>query len=404
MPLSGEQRKGGDESRPATVADVAEHMRITCGIPSTGPSVGAEVEWFVVDLSDPTSRPTVAELERLLEPLTLPGGSRVSFEPGGQIELSSVPARTADEGHSSLLADFSVLRPALRAGGFDLVATAHDASRPPVRVSDSPRYEAMERWFAAGGWTAATEMMCNTTSIQVNVGCGPDPSKTWRRANALAPLLAAMFAWSSGEGWASSRLRTWAAIDPTRTASAMASGDATADWTEYALAASVMMRALPGGGFEPLPGAIALREWIDNPPPGWPVPTMADVEVHVSTLFPPVRLKGWIEVRVIDMPADGSWPVPLAVTAALLAPAPAGIADSAFGWLEEIGDITWQEAAKTGLDSPRLAAAADQALRLALECLEVQDSGLVGDVDRFRRDRVTPRLTKLTSSSGQPVP
>lgn len=404
MPFSGEQRNGGDETRPATVAEVAEHIRIACGIPSAGPTVGAEVEWFVVDLGDPTSRPTVAELERLLEPLALPGGSRLSFEPGGQIELSSIPARTADEGHSSLMADFSVLRPALRARGLDLVAAAHDAFRAPVRVSDSPRYEAMEHWFASGGWTAATEMMCNTTSIQVNVGCGPDPSKTWRRANALAPLLAAMFAWSSGGGWASSRLRTWAAIDPTRTASAMASGDATGDWTEYALAASVVMRARPEGGFEPLPGAVSLREWIDTPPPGWPIPTMADVEVHLSTLFPPVRLKGWIEVRVIDMPADGSWPVPLAVTAALLAPAPAGIADSALDWLEEISDITWQEAARTGLDSARLAAAADQALRLALECLDSQGSALVSEVDRFRRDRVTPRLANLTSFGAQPVP
>ena len=402
MPFSGETRTAGHE-RPATVADIAEHIRITCGIPSAGPTVGAEVEWLVVDLADPTSRPTVAELERALDRMELPGGSRVSFEPGGQIELSSVPARTADEAHSHLLADFSVLRPTLRARGLDLVAAAHDRSRPPIRVSDSPRYEAMEQWFASGGWASAPEMMCNTTSIQVNVGCGPDPSSTWRRANALAPVLAAMFAWSSDGGWASSRLRTWAGIDPTRTASAMASGDATADWTTYALAAAVVMRRRSDGGFEPLSGAVSLRDWIDNPPRGWPPPTMTDVDVHLSTLFPPVRLKGWIEVRVMDMPADGSWSVPLAVTAALLAPAPAGIPDSAFDWLEPISDVSWQDAARTGLDSPRLAAAADQSLRLATSWLEGQDSGLVAAVHRFHHERVTPRLTNLTPVRVQPV-
>lgn len=403
MPFSGEMGDGGEKPSPVTVADVSEHIRVTCGVPSAGPTVGAEVEWLVVDLADPTSRPTVAALEAALRPMTLPGGSRVSFEPGGQVELSSVPARTADEAHSTLLADLSVLRPTLRAKGLDLVAAAHDPSRPPVRVSDSPRYEAMEHWFASEGWTAAAEMMCNTTSIQVNVGCGSDPSKTWRRANALAPLLAATFASSSEGGWASSRLRTWADIDPSRTSSALASGDATADWTEYALSASVVMRERSDGGFEPMPGKVSLRAWIEAPPPGWPRATMADVDVHLSTLFPPVRLKGWIEVRVIDMPADGSWPVPLAVTAALLAPAPSGIPDAALSWLDEIGDISWQGAARTGLESPRLAAAADRALKLAAAWLDEEGSNLAADVRRFRAERVSPRVTARPSVETQPV-
>lgn len=402
MPFSGEMRKRGEGHRPATVADVIEHIGLTCGIPSAGPTVGAEVEWLVVDLADPMSRPTVAALERTLASVSLPGGSRLSFEPGGQVELSSVPARTADDAHSTLLADIAVLRPTLRAQGLDLVATAHDPSRPPVRVSDSPRYEAMEQWFASDGWTAAPEMMCNTTSIQVNVGCGPDPSKTWRRANALAPLLAAMFASSPEGGWASSRLRTWASIDPSRTASALGSGDATADWTEYALAASVVMRERSDGGFDPLAGGVSLREWIDDPPADWPPATMADVEIHLSTLFPPVRLKGWIELRVIDMPPDGLWPVPLAVTAALLAPPPTGIPDPAFGWLDEIGDISWKDAGRTGLDSPRLASAADQSLRLAVSYLEDQGSCLAPEVNRFHQERVAPRLNRAPADA-QPI-
>ena len=403
MPLSGEMRKGGQEDRPATVAAVSEHIEVTCGVPSAGPTVGAEVEWLVVDLVDPLSRPSVADLRRALDSVQLPGGSRLSFEPGGQVELSSLPARTSDEAHSALLADLAVVRPTLRGCGLGLVSAARDLSRPPIRVSDNDRYEAMEQWFAAHGWDQAPEMMCNTTSIQVNVGCGPEPSKTWRRANALAPLLAAMFAWSSEGGWASSRLRTWAALDPGRTSSAMSSGDPISDWTDYALAASAVMRERPDGRIEALPGAISLRDWIESPPAGWPPPTMADVEIHLSTLFPPVRLKGWIEVRVIDMPGDGTWPVPLAVTAALLAPPPLGIPDGRFDWLTEIDDVTWQEAARTGLQSSRLAAAADQSLQLAIAWLEEQGSVLVDDVHRFHRERVASRLTTPTSVDAQPV-
>lgn len=403
MPFSGGMRERGDELRPVTVADVTEHIRVTCALPSAGPTVGAEVEWLVIDLADPTVRPSVRTLERTLADLSFPGGSRVSFEPGGQVELSSVPARTPDEAHSYLLADLAVLRPALRARGFDLVTGAHDRSRPPVRVSDSRRYEAMERWFVAEGWPAAREMMCNTASIQVNVGCGPDPSVTWQRANALAPLLAAMFARSSHDGWASSRLRTWAALDPTRTSSAAAAGDPIADWTEYALAARVIMREPTDGDFEPVRGRVTLREWIESPPLTWPPVTMRDVEVHLTTLFPPVRLKAWIEIRVIDMPADGSWAVPLAVTAALLAPALPGTPEAGFEWLEPVNGITWEEAGRSGLDCPPLARAADQSLEVALRILEEQGSVLVPDVRRFRVERVSPRLATIAPVKARPV-
>lgn len=394
MPLSGGAVDGGSQIAPVTVADVSEHIRISCGLPSAGPTVGAEIEWLVVDLGDSDSRPTVAALEGLLVGLAFPGKSLLSFEPGGQVELSSVPARTPDEAHASLSADIAVLRPALRAGGLDLLATPHHAARTPVRVSESSRYEAMEKYFAAGGWTSAREMMCNTASIQVNVGCGADPSATWLRANALAPVLAATFACSPADGWASSRLRAWAEMDPSRTSSALHSGDAITDWTRYALAAKVLMRAGEGSTFMRLPGGFTLRQWIEDPPRGCPAPTQADVEIHLSTLFPPVRLKGWIEVRVIDMQPDEWWPVPLAVTAALSAAGGAGAPRDDLDWLRECDDISWQEAGRLGLDSPRLATAADMALRTARGRLHEQGSALAGLVERFRSERVEPRLPK----------
>ncbi|HUR49930.1 MAG TPA: glutamate-cysteine ligase family protein [Acidimicrobiales bacterium] len=392
MPLSGGAVEGGPTAAAVTVADVSEHIRISCGLPSAGPTVGAEVEWLVADLSAADSRPSVPKLEGLLADIVLPGGSRISFEPGGQVELSSVPARTPDEAHAGLLADIAVLRPALRAGGLDLVAAPNDSARPPIRVSESPRYEAMERYFAAGGWTTAPQMMCNTASIQVNVGCGADPSATWQRANGLAPILAAAFACSPADGWASARLRSWAEIDPSRTASAFDSGDATADWTQYALAATAIMRVGSDGGFEALPDGLTLREWIEAPPNGCGPPTMSDVELHLSTLFPPARLKGWIELRVIDMQPGEWWPVPLAVTAALLAPAGPVAHAHDFDWLDEYRDLTWQEAGRLGMGSPRLAAAANETLRLARARLDEQGSALTGLVERFRLERVEPAL------------
>lgn len=393
MALPGGVREGSPGTGPVTVSDVSEYIKISCGVPSAVPTVGVEVEWHVVDLADPDSRPSVDLIDRLLESLELPGGSRVSFEPGGQLELSSVPVGTPDEAYSRLLSDMAVLRPALRSGGLDLLASPHHASRRPCRVSDSPRYEIMERWFSTGGWPAAPEMMCNTASIQVNVGCGADPSATWRLANQLAPILAATFACSAAETWASTRLRAWAGLDPSRTSSAFDTGDAIADWTQYALAAKAIMRARPDGGFEALADGLSLREWIETPPPGCPAPTLPDVELHLSTLFPPVRLKGWIEIRVIDMQPGDWWPVPLAVTAALLAP-PAGTPAADFGWLGELGQIPWQEAGRIGLTSAVLATAADRILRLAHDRLNHQVSALAPLVERFRAERVEPHLAR----------
>lgn len=401
MPLRRGAR-GDSSARPGvSVAAVAEHVRVSCALPSAGPTVGAEVEWLVADRADPSARPTVDQVERLLARLELPGGSRISFEPGGQLELSSVPTRTPEEAWSGLQADLAVVRPALRAGGLDLLAAAHHPSRPPVRVSQSRRYAAMERWFAAGGWTTAPEMMCNTASIQVNVGCGPDPSAQWQLANELAPTLAAMFACSPGEGWASTRLRVWSELDPSRTSTALASGDAISDWTDYALSADAIMRARDDGAFEPLPRRLTLREWIESGDHLDP-PTSPDLDLHLSTLFPPVRLKGWIEIRVIDMQPGDWWPVPLAVAAALLDPSAGGDRHTDFAWLSEVIDIGWQEAGRMGLSSFRLASASDSALGLAHRRLDEQGSALAPLVERFRAERVAPHLVPSQTGDARP--
>lgn len=389
MPSRGGLPSDSREDDPLTVDAVAEHIRVTCALPSAGPTVGAEVEWLVVDPADPRARPREHLIDGALTGLAFPGGSRVSFEPGGQVELSSVPGRSADDVCTGLQADLAVLRPALRSRGLALSPVAHDPGRPPVRISESSRYEVMERWFTAGGWPAALEMMCNTTSVQVNLGCGSDPAIAWQRANALAPVLAALFAASPGDGWASSRLHTWSTIDPSRTASAYRSGDPISDWTEYALSARPLMRYGLDGGVEPVDGVFSLREWIDGEGGDVAPPHMADVELHLSTLFPPVRLKGWIEIRVIDMPPADWWPVPVAVTAAMFAP---GEPSSSFDWLREVEHISWIEAARLGLASPELARAADRLLRLAEARLAEYGSALGALVARYRSEVAEPAI------------
>ena len=63
----------------------------------------------------------------------------------------------------------------------------------------------------------------------------------------------------------------------------------------------------------PLPFARWIHEGHEL---GWP--TLDDFAYHLTTLFPPVRPRGWLELRVVDALPDAWWPVAVAVTTALL--------------------------------------------------------------------------------------
>jgi Glutamate-cysteine ligase family 2(GCS2) len=75
-------------------------------------------------------------------------------------------------------------------------------------------------------------------------------------------------------------------------------------------------------------------------------PTAADLETHLNTLFPPVRLRGYLEVRYLDMSAPRWWPAIAAVTATLMDdPVAADLATEA----AEPAAQLWTEAARDGL-------------------------------------------------------
>jgi gamma-glutamylcysteine synthetase len=85
---------------------------------------------------------------------------------------------------------------------------------------------------------------------------------------------------------------------------------------DYALDARVMAFRTHDGPWEVDPG-MTLREWVSGGT-GRARPTYNEVAYHLTTLFPPVRPRGWLELRVIDALPDHLWPVAVAVTAALV--------------------------------------------------------------------------------------
>jgi glutamate--cysteine ligase len=339
-------------------------------------TVGIELELFPLAGGWDVPVPFAA-LRAAVESLgPLPTGSRITFEPGGQLELSTVPQPSVARACAVLASDLATVRGAASAAGIALVIAGSDPVRPPARVVDDPRYEAMEAFFDLDGHHGRV-MMCSTAAIQVNLGLGAphEHEARWQLAHAIGPTLTAAFANSpmlAGRltGWKSSRLATWFAIDPSRTAPPPPS---PAAYVDYALDARVMLTRDRAGGCRPVLDRLPLAAWAEHGhPDGWP--TSDDVAYHLTTLFPPVRPKGWLEIRYLDAVPEPWWPVAAAVVTALVDdPGAAGRAREAVAGTEHL----WAEAARVGLEHPALARSAQACFVAALDALE----GPGGDPD-----------------------
>lgn len=312
---------------------------------SSPPLVGLELEWLTYPSAEPVRRVTPEEVHGALLCVDLPCGGAVTIEPGGQVELSTQPFASLGAALDATKADSAVLRAALGEAGIETWPDAVDRIREPARVVSSPRYDAMERYFDALG-PEGRMMMCNTASLQINVDPGGDPSIAWQAASAMAPLLNGAVGLPQG---VPSRRSIWAAIDPGRTApvGGLDAGDA---WAAYALAARVMFIRVDGAYCEPVLEPLSFGAWVTNGHRlGWP--EEADLAEHLTTLFPPVRPRGHLELRSLDALPDDRWPAAAAVASAVVldeeaarAVAGAGdrldrriLLDAALGAIESLG-------------------------------------------------------------------
>jgi glutamate--cysteine ligase len=366
-------------------SDVEDFAR-QCFSGPGGSQVGIELEFLVFDRATPGRH---VSIDRITEALpSLPGGSRVTFEPGGQFELSG-PAASLPAAVAAIAADVDLASAALREAGLALAGIGLDPVRPAERQLRLPRYDAMAAFL---GVPYGPLMMCSTASIQVNLDLGEQPSVRWERAHLLGPVLTAIFAnspLSQGKawGWMSGRQAVWENLDPTRTAPVPAAGDPAEAWARYLLDARVMLLGEDGDGVRrPVENGSTFRDLLAAP--GRP-PSLADLAYHATTLFPPVRPRGWLEIRYLDAQHPANWPVCVAVTHALVTDERAGRAaeEAARPYRHE-----WSRAARCGLADPLLRRAADACLDAALAALPRLGAppGLVGQVAAFADRHVTP--------------
>lgn len=341
--------------RAIGVSDVAE---LCAGLfaPAGPDLVGIELEWPLHRGDDVEARPTYTELAPV-DGAVLGAGGRVTIEPGGQVELSTAPFASVPEALHAARADSRTLFDLVGRAGLAHETLAVDDRRPPRRILGKPRYCAMETFFAQQG-DAGTWMMTNTSSTQVNIGHDAiDPAARWDLLHRISPILVAAFSNSpgvdsAGQRWACLRQAIWWSIDPTRTRPVPTDPDPARAWAEYAMGAEVMfIPGCPETGTDPIaaPG-LTLGQWITNGhEAGWPTPE--DLITHLSTLFPPVRPRGWLELRVLD--ALPEWIREVAVLSVATA-AQTGVRQELMDRLPRTGGL-WLSAIRDGMADPCLA-------------------------------------------------
>ncbi|MFA5949902.1 MAG: glutamate--cysteine ligase [Hyphomicrobium sp.] len=243
-----------------------------------------------------------------------PGGT-ISLEPGGQFELSGAPVRDL---HETAAETQEHLNEVLDVGedlgigflglGFSPKWTLAETPRMPKR-----RYAVMTRYMPKVG-TCGLDMMYRTATVQVNLDFGSeaDMVKKLRVSLALQPIATALFASSpftegKPNGLKSLRSEVWLDTDRNRTGMlpfAFEDGMGYERYVDYALDVP-MYFVYRDGNYIDVAGA-SFRSFMDGKLDALPgeLPTIDDWSDHLTTLFPEVRLKRFLEMRGAD---GGRW-------------------------------------------------------------------------------------------------
>lgn len=390
--------------------------------PPGGPgAVGLEVEQFLLRLDGPgrpVGRLGVDELTALLddhpaldaEPpsataLTgwrVAGGGRLLPEPGGQLEYAGPPHATA----AAALADAdAVLRDMATfaaSRGVALVSAGLDPFTPTAAVAQGitcPRYPTMHTYLARRS-PHGHVMMTGTASVQVNLDLGDDPdlgARRWATAMATAPLATAAFACSPSPGAASGRSVVWQWTDPTRTGipAAFVAGedDPVAVTTRLAWDADVLL-VHRGATAHPGEPGLSFGRWAVEGHPDHGHPTRTDAAYHLSTLFPEVRARGFLEIRSIDALPQRWRAVPVVLYAGLLYDRRAldRVADVLAPQRRRLPDLL-RRAAHLGVADPELCALAVEVWTTAAEGARRLPPGYVDPADLDRAETYLDRFT-----------
>ncbi|WP_409019997.1 glutamate--cysteine ligase [Brevundimonas vesicularis] len=239
----------------------------------------------------------------------------ISLEPGGQFELSGAPLQTIHDICSETgqhLMEVKQVADQLNLGflgvGFDPLWT-----REEIPVMPKGRYNIMRAYMPRKG-RLGLDMMLRTSTIQANLDfeSEADMVMKFRTSLALQPIATALFAnspFTEGRpnGFLSARANVWTDTDPDRTGMldfVFQDGFGYERYADYALD-TPMYFAKRGETYHDLSGQ-SFRAFIEGKVDALPGEraTIKDWGDHLTTLFPEVRLKQYLEMRGAD---GGPW-------------------------------------------------------------------------------------------------
>lgn len=243
------------------------------------------------------------------------GECHITLEPGGQLELAGAPLDSIHQACSEVNTHLDQVRHVGDELGAGLIGLGF---QPKWRRDDCPwmpreRYDIMGAYMPKVG-TLGLDMMLRTSTVQVNIDYGSeaDMLKKFRVGLALQPITTALFAnspFTEGRpnGFKSYRSHIWTDTDNDRCG--------MLDWVfendmgferyvDYAL--DVPMYFVHRHGRYIDAAGQSFRDFIAGKLPALPgeYPTMSDWDDHLTTLFPEVRLKRFMEMRGAD---GGPW-------------------------------------------------------------------------------------------------
>lgn len=247
--------------------------------------------------------------------LKSPDGGAISLEPGGQFELSGAPLETVHQTCSETATHLNMMMEIAKPMGIGFLGLG---VAPTWALADMPqmpksRYNIMAPYMEKVD-TLGTSMMFRSCTVQVNLDFSSeaDMVKKLRVSLALQPIATALFANSpfldgKPNGYLSFRSHIWQHTDNDRAGMlpfAFEDGMGFERYVDYAL--DVPMYFVTRDGKYINCAGESFRAFLDGKLPQLPgeLPTQHDWEDHLSTIFPEVRLKQFLEMRGADC---GPW-------------------------------------------------------------------------------------------------
>lgn len=241
-------------------------------------------------------------------------GASITLEPAGQLELSGAPLKTIHETCDEVSTHLYQAKEIGEKLGIGFLGLGFHPTmkREDANIMPKARYDIMLDYMPRVG-TMGLDMMTRTTTVQVNLDFSSeaDMVQKFRVSLALQPLATALFAnspFTEGKpnGFKSLRSHAWTKTDDDRTGMlpfVFEDGFGFERYVDYAL--DVPMYFVYRDGYINAAGQ-SFRDFMAGKLPAYPghLPRQSDFEDHMTTIFPEVRLKTFLEMRGAD---GGSW-------------------------------------------------------------------------------------------------